>query len=196
MESVQAEYKGSFSKVDECPDPGLPEMAFIGRSNVGKSSLVNAICLQKNLAYISSNPGKTQSINFYLLNEVLYLVDLPGYGYARVSRTQRSAWEKMVRGYLEQRTSLFCVFQLVDASIPPQQADLDFTNWLGEQGLPVTLVFTKTDKRKKDKAAGAQAYLKKLSEFWEQLPPHLSTSSTTGAGVDLLRKYMQELLPV
>ena len=84
-----------------------------------------------------------------------YLVDLPGYGYARVSRTQRSAWEKMVRGYLEQRTSLFCVFQLVDASIPPQQADLDFTNWLGEQGLPVTLVFTKTDKRKKDKAQGS-----------------------------------------
>ncbi|HCK23107.1 MAG TPA: YihA family ribosome biogenesis GTP-binding protein, partial [Bacteroidetes bacterium] len=168
MDFTSVVYSDSFSKVEDCPPAGKPEFAFIGRSNVGKSSLINALCERKALAFTSSQPGKTQSINFYTINDAWLLVDLPGYGYAKVSKTMRSSWKVMVEGYLENRESLFCVFQLIDHAIPPQQADIDFSNWLGEREIPFVLVFTKADKRSKDKKTNTvKAYLEKLAGYWE-----------------------------
>lgn len=195
MEIQSAVYLNSFSKVDDCPAPKETEIAFIGRSNVGKSSLINAFCGQQALAYTSSQPGKTQSINFYLVNNLWYLVDLPGYGYARVSKVQRAAWVNMVQGYLARRESLHCVLQLIDASIPPQQADLDFSNWLGEQGIPFVLVFTKADKKKKTKLNTKDAYLTKMEETWHSLPQAFTTSALDKRGLDELRYYIFSILP-
>lgn len=195
MEFKSAEYVNSFSSVQDCPEPGLLELAFIGRSNVGKSSLINALCSRNALAYTSSQPGKTQSINFFLVNNQWYLVDLPGYGYARVSKTQRADWKKMVNGYLEKRQPLFCVFQLIDASIPPQAPDIEFSNWLGELGVPFVLVFTKADKKKKTKIATKEAYLEKLQTTWDALPPHFVTSATDKRGLEELRSYIIQILP-
>ncbi len=197
MDFTSVEYTDSYSKVEDCPPAGKPEFAFIGRSNVGKSSLINALCERKALAFTSSQPGKTQSINFYTINEAWLLVDLPGYGYAKVSKTMRSNWKTMVEGYLENRESLFCVFQLIDHSIPPQQADIDFSNWLGERQIPFILVFTKADKRSKDKKTPTvKAYLEKLSGYWEVLPPHFVASAVKGTGLKEIRAYIREVLPV
>jgi GTP-binding protein len=195
MEIRSAIYVNSFSKVTDCPTPKEAEIAFIGRSNVGKSSLINAFCGLQALAYTSSQPGKTQSINFYLVNDGWYLVDLPGYGYARVSKTQRAAWGDMVQRYLSERPSLHCVFQLIDASIPPQQADLDFSNWLGEQGIPFVLVFTKADKKKKTKLKTQEAYLAKMEETWNTLPASFTTSAMDKRGLNELRNYVGAILP-
>ena len=196
MDFTSVVYSDSFSKVEDCPPAGKPEFAFIGRSNVGKSSLINALCERKALAFTSSKPGKTQSINFYTINDAWLLVDLPGYGYAKVSKTMRSSWKVMVEGYLENRESLFCVFQLIDHAIPPQQADIDFSNWLGEREIPFVLVFTKADKRSKDKKTNTvKAYLEKLAGYWEVMPPYFVASAVKGTGLPEIRSYIRQVLP-
>ena len=196
MDFTSVVYSDSFSKVEDCPPAGKPEFAFIGRSNVGKSCLINALCERKALAFTSSQPGKTQSINFYTINDAWLLVDLPGYGYAKVSKTMRSSWKVMVEGYLENRESLFCVFQLIDHAIPPQQADIDFSNWLGEREIPFVLVFTKADKRSKDKKTNTvKAYLEKLAGYWEVMPPYFVASAVKGTGLPEIRSYIRQVLP-
>jgi len=189
MEFNEVSYLGSFSKVQDCPSSNMPEFAFIGRSNVGKSSLINALCSRKALAYTSSHPGKTQSINLYTIENSVILTDLPGYGYAKVSKSMRKAWLKMVNTYLLKREHLYCVMQLIDGSIPPQQADIDFTNWLGENQLPLAFVFTKMDKKKKI-GSGPEAYLDKLKENWESMPPSYVVSSVKKTGLIQLREFL------
>ncbi|MFN7117676.1 MAG: ribosome biogenesis GTP-binding protein YihA/YsxC, partial [Saprospiraceae bacterium] len=148
MEVKSALYKGSFPSEAQAPRDGLPEYAFIGRSNVGKSSLINMLCQRKDLAHTSAKPGKTQMLNYYLINEDWYLVDLPGYGYAQISKTKRHQWERMTRGYLSKRETLQCAFVLIDANVAPQQSDVEFINQLGEMQLPFVICYTKTDRLK------------------------------------------------
>jgi GTP-binding protein len=177
-------FVGSFVDAEKCPATGLPEFAFIGRSNVGKSSLINFICQEKELARTSAKPGKTQTINFFLAESKWYLVDLPGYGYARISKTTREDWQEMINNYLAHRETLFCTFVLIDASIPPQKRDIEFVNWLGEIQIPFVLVFTKMDKKSKD---GKQPqhiidFLATLAETWENVPQHFETSAVKEFG--------------
>lgn len=144
----QIDFIGSFPSANLCPSDERPEYAFIGRSNVGKSSFINTLSNRNALARVSKQPGKTQSINFFLVDKSWFLVDLPGYGYAKVSKKMRVEWEKMVKTYLRTRTTISCIFQLVDISVPHQPIDIDFINWLGECGLPFILILTKADKVK------------------------------------------------
>ncbi|MBK7213314.1 MAG: YihA family ribosome biogenesis GTP-binding protein [Bacteroidales bacterium] len=167
----------------ECPPEKFPEYAFVGRSNVGKSSLINMLCGTRDLARTSSDPGKTRLINFFLVDESWYLVDLPGYGYARISKSQRKGWEVMVREYLSKRKSLFYTFLLIDSRVEPMQSDLNFVNWLGEKGLPFCLVFTKCDKKSRNSLKFTlDTYKAELEKKWEELPPIFITSSVSGAG--------------
>ena len=171
----------------KCPQDGRPEYAFIGRSNVGKSSLINMLTGVKGLAKTSGKPGKTQFINHFLINNEWYLVDLPGYGYARTSKTTREKWGKMIREYLLQREQLTNVFVLVDSRIPTPRIDIEFINFLGQNGVPLTIVFTKTDKESQRVVMGNIRQMKQeLSEVWGELPPMLLTSSATGVGRDAL----------
>ena len=171
----------------KCPQDGRPEYAFIGRSNVGKSSLINMLTGVKGLAKTSSRPGKTQLINHFLINDEWYLVDLPGYGYARTSKTSREKWSTMMREYFLHREQLTNTYVLIDSRIPPQRIDLEFIEFLGTNGVPLTIVFTKTDKEKQREVMGNIKLMKKaLSEMWEELPPMLLTSSLTGYGRDAL----------
>lgn len=171
----------------KCPQDGRPEYAFIGRSNVGKSSLINMLTGEKGLAKTSGKPGKTQLINHFLINDEWYLVDLPGYGYARTSKTTRDKWGKMIREYLLQREQLTNVFVLVDSRIPTPRIDVEFINFLGQNGVPLTIVFTKTDKESQRVVMGNVRQMKQeLSEVWGELPPMLLTSSATGVGRDAL----------
>ncbi|MCB0636002.1 MAG: YihA family ribosome biogenesis GTP-binding protein, partial [Lewinella sp.] len=147
MDILSATFIGSFPEHKLAPGDGLPEFAFIGRSNVGKSSLINMLVERKGLAHTSNVPGKTQHLNFYQINEEWYLVDLPGYGYARVPKKLRQKWQGMIRSYLLERPALVCVFVLIDSNIPPQANDLNFINWLGEHGVPFIVIFTKTDRK-------------------------------------------------
>lgn len=137
---VATKFIGSWPNADIMPQDERPEFAFIGRSNVGKSSLINMLCMRKNLAHVSSNPGKTQTINLYAFGETCLLADLPGYGYARVSKEKRGDFDKMMRGYFEKRPNLYCAMVLIDSRIPPQTSDLNFLNWLGSNGVPVAIV--------------------------------------------------------
>lgn len=178
-----AKFIQSNTEVDNLPAQSLPEYAFIGRSNVGKSSLINMLTGQKKLAKISSKPGKTITINHFLINENWYLVDLPGYGFAKRSRTNREKWVAMLQEYLEKRVNLVYLFVLIDSRIPPQTIDLDFINDLGEIGLPFVVVFTKTDKLSKGMVSKQITIFKnELSKKWEDLPPFIVTSSETGLG--------------
>lgn len=171
----------------KCPVDGRPEYAFIGRSNVGKSSLINMLTGVKGLAKTSGRPGKTQLINHFLINQDWYLVDLPGYGYARTSKSQREGFSQMIREYFLHREQLANTYVLVDSRIPPQRIDLEFISFLGSHGVPLTIVFTKTDKEKQREVMGNIKLMKKaLSEIWEELPPMLLTSSLTGIGRDAL----------
>ena len=171
----------------KCPQDGRPEYAFIGRSNVGKSSLINMLTGVKGLAKTSGRPGKTQLINHFLINGEWYLVDLPGYGYARTSRTEREAWSRMIRGYFMEREQLANTYVLIDSRIPPQRIDLEFIQFLGENGVPLTIVFTKTDKEKQREVMNNIRLMKQeLHKTWEELPPMLLTSSLTGYGRDAL----------
>jgi GTP-binding protein len=197
MQIKRVKFISSMADLAKLPEPTLPEYAFIGRSNVGKSSLINALTGNKSLAYTSSNPGKTQTINHYIVDEAWYLVDLPGYGYARVSQTQRAKFAKMIHDYMLKRKNIMTVFVLVDSRIEPQASDLDFIQFLGENAIPFAIVFTKTDKGKQGQVASAvNRYKKKLEESWEELPKMFLTSAVKGKGVQELIEYIGEVNPM
>ena len=189
-----AEFVISNSRVEKCPTTGLPEYAFIGRSNVGKSSLINMLTARKGLAMTSQKPGKTQLINHFIINDAWYLVDLPGYGYARLGKDSRDSLRRMIEDYVLERKELVLLFVLLDCRHEPQKIDLEFVQWLGEEGVPFALVFTKADKLSKGRlAANVEAYKAKLHEEWEELPPIFVTSSEERMGRDELLGYIEEL---
>ena len=189
-----AEFIISNSRVEKCPTTGLPEYAFIGRSNVGKSSLINMLTARKGLAMTSQKPGKTQLINHFIINDAWYLVDLPGYGYARLGKDSRDSLRRMIEDYVLERKELVLLFVLLDCRHEPQKIDLEFIQWLGEEGVPFALVFTKADKLSKGRlAANVEAYKAKLHEEWEELPPIFVTSSEERMGRDELLGYIEEI---
>jgi GTP-binding protein len=188
-----ADFITSSAKWQQCPDPVKPEYAMIGRSNVGKSSLINMLTGRRKLAKISGTPGKTITINHFMINGEWYLVDLPGYGYAKRSKSERAKWEKMIRGYLLNRQNMMSVFVLVDARHDPQKNDLEFIEWLGMSKIPFVIVFTKADKLSKNQLEQSIAkYKKTLLGSWEELPPMIVTSSETGLGKDEILDYIEE----
>ncbi|KAH8954685.1 hypothetical protein BDL97_08G093000 [Sphagnum fallax] len=195
----EAEFIKSSSKETECPTEGFPEIALVGRSNVGKSSLINAMVQRKELAQTSKKPGKTQLINHFLINKKWYLVDLPGYGFAKAPTAIRTDWNEFTKDYFLNRKTLVTVLLLVDACIPPQQIDLDCVDWLGRNKIPVTIVFTKCDRKKKKKNGGRnpeeniQDFLEKLKAFFDDTPPWIMTSATTGQGRDELMRHLAQL---
>lgn len=191
MEIVTAEFKGSFPNFAQGPKEEAPEFAFIGRSNVGKSSLINMLCGKKELAHTSQKPGKTQLLNYYLINQKWFIVDLPGYGYAKISKGKRKEWQKMIQDYLVRRPTLCCAFVLVDSNIPPQMVDVEFINWLGEMHVPFVLVYTKTDRLKpQELEANLEAIQNKLLEYWNELPQQFSTASNKGIGKDEILEFI------
>lgn len=180
--------------VANCPDDARHEYAFIGRSNVGKSSLINMLTGRKSLAMTSSTPGKTMTINHFLVNDSWYIVDLPGYGYAQRSKASREKLRAMIEGYVISRPQMTNLFVLIDSRIKPQKIDLEFMAWLGENGVPFSIVFTKTDKLSREaRRKSVEAYTARLLEEWEELPPIFVTSSATGAGRDNLLDYIEQL---
>jgi GTP-binding protein len=189
-----AEYLISSPEWEKCPTPNLPEYAFIGRSNVGKSSLINMLANNEKLAKTSGTPGKTQLINHFLVNKDWYLVDLPGYGFAKVSQSQRRSWEKMIENYLRKRPNLVNVFVLIDSRHTPQKLDIDFVNQLGEWQIPFTLVFTKADKSTQaETSKNVKAFLNKLRENWEFLPANFVTSTVKKMGRDKILEFIDEM---
>lgn len=193
MNVANAEFVVSNTKVELCPKTKMPEYAFIGRSNVGKSSLINMLCNQKKLAKISSRPGKTQLINHFLINKKWYLVDLPGYGYARVSKTKKKTFQKFIVDYFIKRKELVSAFLLIDIRHEPQLIDLDFLSWLGENSIPFSIVFTKADKIKEnDSERKVSDYLEKLKERWESLPQYFITSSEKRLGRESILSYIKQ----
>lgn len=193
MEIKNATFIVSNSDFRKCPADGRNEYAFIGRSNVGKSSLINMLTRNKSLAKTSVRPGKTQLINHFLINNEWYLVDLPGYGYARISKTQRAAWQKMISDYILQRDVLVNTFVLIDSRIPPQRIDLEFISFLGRNGIPLAIVFTKVDKQNQSETArNVNAFKNVLLEEWEELPPMFLTSSVSGTGRDKLLAFIEQ----
>lgn len=189
-----AKFIMSNTKMSELPKAEKPEYAFIGRSNVGKSSLINKLTQQKGLAKTSQQPGKTQLINHFLINESWYLVDLPGYGYAKASKTSREKWEKFIRAYLSKRESLQCVFVLIDSRVEPQKIDLDFCYWLGECQLPFVLVYTKADKQSGVKTdQNVAKFHHELKQWFEEIPPFFITSSENGLGREKLLSFIDDV---
>lgn len=189
-----AEFSLSAPTVAMCPKDTKPEYAFIGRSNVGKSSLINMLCNNKKLAKTSATPGKTMLINHFIINKEWYLVDLPGYGYAKRSKTEVKKLDQMIRGYILQREQLVNVFVLVDIRLEPQAIDLDFINWLGESSVPFSIVFTKADKLNVAKVrANKEAYERKLSETWEEMPMMFVTSSENKQGKEDVLDYIEAI---
>ncbi len=196
MHITSALFVKSSTLPDQLPPDNIPEFAFIGRSNVGKSSLINMLTGKKELAKTSSNPGKTQTINHFIINEKWNLVDLPGYGFARVSQEKRDEWQSMIRNYLTKRESLMNVFVLVDLRIEPQKADLEFINWLGEKGVPLSIVLTKSDKLTKNQLHISHTRIKKaILDTWEELPPVFLTSAETRLGRDEILNYIDTIMP-
>ena len=193
MEVKNAVFVVSNSDYRKCPDTGKPEYAFIGRSNVGKSSLINMLTRNKGLAKTSVRPGKTQLINHFLINNEWYLVDLPGYGYARTSKTSRAAWQKMITEYLTGREPLVNTFVLIDSRIPPQKIDLEFISFLGRNGVPLAVVFTKVDKQNQSETArNVNTFKQALLEEWEDLPTMFLTSSVSGTGRDKVLGFIEQ----
>ncbi|XP_021739230.1 GTP-binding protein At2g22870-like [Chenopodium quinoa] len=196
---INAEFVKSSSKNEECPSDGLPEFALVGRSNVGKSSLLNSLVRRKKLALTSKKPGKTQLINHFRINDSWYLVDLPGYGFAAAPGEVRIEWDKFTKNYFLQRSTLVSVFLLIDASIPAKKIDLEYASWLGQNKIPMTIVFTKCDKRKKKKNGGkrpeenVQDFQELIREFFEAAPPWIMTSSVTNQGRDEILLHMAQL---
>ena len=183
MKIKQAAFISSFADVKKCPPPEKPEFAFIGRSNVGKSSLINMLTNSKKLAKTSVTPGKTQTINHFLINEAWYLVDLPGYGYASVSRSTRQGFGKMIEDYVLKRENLSCLFILIDSRLVPQKIDLSFIGWEGDKGVPMVIIFTKADKLSKGELQkNINQFKKRLQEDWDELPLMITSSSKTKAG--------------
>ncbi|MAP54700.1 ribosome biogenesis GTP-binding protein YihA/YsxC [Altibacter sp.] len=194
MQIKSAEFVMSNSDVAKCPKDRLPEYAFIGRSNVGKSSLINMLMQRKSLAKTSGRPGKTQLINHFLVNKNWYLVDLPGYGYARVSKTAKKTFQKFITNYFSKREQLVSAFVLVDCRHEPQTIDLEFMHWMGENQIPFSIVFTKADKLKpKALSRNIEAYLQKLLETWEEAPQYFVTSATSSEGRDELLQYIDSI---
>ena len=194
MDISSAEFVVSNSQVSKCPAGTLPEYAFIGRSNVGKSSLINMLTRRRNLAMTSSTPGKTMLINHFLINRSWHLVDLPGYGYARRGLESKEQLRRMIASYILQREQLTCLFVLIDCRHEPQAVDLSFIEWLGENGVPFAIVFTKADKLGTGRLQqNVQAFLRRLEEQWEELPPHFVTSSLRQAGRDELLDYIDSI---
>lgn len=195
MKIKSAEFIISNSDVSKCPKELIPEYAFIGRSNVGKSSLINMITNRKNLAKTSGKPGKTQLINHFKINDEWFLVDLPGYGYAKVSKSAKQTFQKFITAYFEKRQQLLSAFVLIDIRHEPQKIDLDFMEWLGESQIPFSIIFTKADKLKPGAIKrDVGAYLKKLTEgVWEEAPNYFITSSTSGMGKDEVLAYIEQI---
>ncbi|MFT5580980.1 MAG: GTP-binding protein [Lentimonas sp.] len=190
----EATFVISNTDIKKGPTDGMPEYAFIGRSNVGKSSLINMLTGSKKLAKTSGTPGKTQLINHFLINKEWYLVDLPGYGYAKASKTRRRSWEEFIVRYLTQRESLMNVFVLLDSRLEPQKIDLEFMNWCGEKGLPFAMVFTKIDKLSSSVLQKNIAkYKKEMLKQWEALPPVFITSAESAFGKEKLLNYIGEI---
>ncbi len=191
MQIKTAEFVISNTDIKKCPDSNIPEYAFIGRSNVGKSSLINMMCNKKALAKVSGTPGKTQLINHFLINDSWHLVDLPGYGYAKISKTERKRFEKFIWQYILKREQLTALFVLIDSRLEPQKIDLEFFRKLGHKGVPFLIVFTKADKLSSSKLnKNITAYKKKLLTEWEELPKTFITSSEKGLGKDELLSYI------
>lgn len=195
MSIQSAEFVGSYPSFSKCPEQDMPEYAFIGRSNVGKSSLINMLTERKNLAKTSSTPGKTQMINYFIINENWHLVDLPGYGYAKLSKKHRASLAKMIREYVINRQQLVNTFVLIDSRIPPQPIDLEFIDFLGEHQIPFSIVFTKVDKNKSDKKTmeNIEVFKKELRKSWETLPPLFPTSAEKKIGQEALLEYIENI---
>jgi GTP-binding protein len=190
---MDAKYASSCTEWEKCPETTLPEYAFIGRSNVGKSSLINMLTATKGLARTSNTPGKTRLINHFIIDTAWYLVDLPGYGFAKVGKKDRTEWESMIRQYLLNRANLVYIFLLIDVRLEPQQSDLAFMRWMAIKELPFVLVFTKADKLSRDKLRKSQQhYLDSLKEEWEELPPICLTSSVDKVGRDFILTLIAE----
>lgn len=189
------EFKGSFTKLSQLPTESLLEVSFIGRSNVGKSSLINALVGRKKLAKVSGTPGKTRTLNYYLVENSFYLVDLPGYGYAKVGKADRRAFQKMVYDYLFQRSNMICTFVLLDLRINPMDKDIEFINLLAEKKVPQFFIFTKADKLKKnEQIMQYEKYQKALLKHWAELPPHFISSAKTGEGIEELVNFVSQMI--
>lgn len=195
MKISSAEFISSYADVEKCPAPDLPEFAFIGRSNVGKSSLVNMLTGMRKLAKTSVTPGKTQTINHFLINKTWYLVDLPGYGFANVSKSKREGFGKMIEDYVLKRENLNCLFVLLDSRLPPQANDLTFIEWAGGHEVPLALIFTKIDKLKQNELQkNLAAYKKTLLTRWEELPPIILSSSEKKLGRDEILLFVEQAM--
>ncbi len=195
MKITSAEFLVSNTDYKKCPDTKIAEFAFIGRSNVGKSSLINMLVNKKGLAKTSGSPGKTQTINHFHINNSWYLVDLPGYGFAKTSQTNRAKWEQMIYDYLRYRKNLFTVFVLIDSRIKPQRNDLEFINQLGENSIPFVILFTKADKQTKNKTVSSvAAFNNELLKTWESLPLYFISSAETGEGRDHILDYIERTM--
>jgi GTP-binding protein len=195
MKIEDASFLISNTTFKKCPQDGRPEFAFIGRSNVGKSSLINMLTGKKKLAKTSSTPGKTQLINHFIINDEWYLVDLPGYGFAKASKKSRQSWEIFITEYLLHRERLMTTFVLIDARLAPQKIDLEFMNWCGGKGIPFSIVFTKTDKLCSSALQkNLLAYRKELLKFWDELPPIFVTSSASKFGREPVLNYIEDIL--
>lgn len=194
MEVKEASFVVSNTDVEKCPKPDRPEYAFIGRSNVGKSSLINMLTNRKSLAKVSGKPGKTRLINHFLINDDWYLVDLPGYGYAKTGREERRKWEKSFRNYILLRPNLYCLFVLIDSRHEPQKIDLEFMEWLGISSIPFAIIFTKADKLKPEELEqNIQAYKQKMLETWEEIPPGFASSASTAQGKTEILSYIDSI---
>jgi len=193
MQITKAEFVISNTDVKKCPKTHFPEFAFIGRSNVGKSSLINMLCGKKDLALTSSKPGKTQLINHFLINDSWYLVDLPGYGYAKVARSSREQWEAFIADYILERKNLVCVFVLIDSRVPIQPIDAQFMQWLGEHEIPFCMLFTKTDKLTKNELAkNLKEYENRMLGLWEEMPDNYISSAEKKTGKEEILNYIEE----
>lgn len=195
MKISSAKFVISNSDHQKCPSPDIPEFAFIGRSNVGKSSLINMLTNNSKLAKTSSKPGKTQLINHFVINDQWYLVDLPGYGWAKVSKTEKAKWEVMIKDYFLNRENLILAFVLIDSRLEPQKIDLEFIHWLGENGIPISIIFTKADKQTRNKTQSSIAKFKKVMKAtWEELPPTFTTSSVNQEGKEDVLNYINGVI--
>jgi len=194
MKITSAEFVISNSDVTKCPKDKLPEYAFIGRSNVGKSSLINMLTNRKSLAKTSGRPGKTQLINHFIINKTWFLVDLPGYGYARVSKSAKKVFQKFITSYFSKRTQLVSAFVLVDCRHEPQKIDLEFMQWLGEHQIPFSILFTKADKLSKNKLPlQINSYIQEMLKYWEEMPNYFVTSSSSGLGKEEVLNYINAI---
>lgn len=190
-----ATYIKSSPAVKDCPGGNVPEFAFIGRSNVGKSSLINMLTNRNKLAKTSATPGKTRLINHFLINDNWYVVDLPGYGFAKVSKKERKKFGALIEEYILKSRALFCLYILIDANIPPQRIDLEFVNWLGKHQVPFAIVFTKTDKSNQKRIhQHIKAFEESLKETWDELPPVFLSSAEKKTGKPELLAHIEELL--